>query len=163
MIKKHGVSLEDFANTKDWELIHGDGPKTVYMRLIDAAGNESVVNATIILYSGTNANLADLDVSEGTLKPEFSTDIFAYEMSVGSHVGGIDFTTTLADAKATVKINGKTVVSGEKETVELSIGKNTVNIEVTSFDGSIVKKYEVVVNRAYPTPTPTPTPTLPTI
>ncbi|MDW0115343.1 S-layer homology domain-containing protein [Sporosarcina thermotolerans] len=148
--------LENFASTKEWELIHGDGPKTVYMRLIDAAGNEVVFSDTIILYSGTNANLADLELSEGTLKPAFSADTFAYEMSVGRHVGVIDFTAILTDAKATVKINGKAVVSGDKETVKLEYGKNTVKIEVASFDGSVVKKYEVVVNRAYPPPAPIP-------
>jgi len=40
---------EIFTSTKDWQLTAGDGDKTVYVKLIDKAGNFSVISSTITL------------------------------------------------------------------------------------------------------------------
>ncbi|MDR6121340.1 LPXTG-motif cell wall-anchored protein [Bacillus sp. SLBN-46] len=95
----------------------------------------------------TNADLSNLTLSAGALTPGFSSGTYAYDASVGYAVQTVDVTPTVADAKATVKVNGQAGPSGAAVTVPLNVGSNTITVQVTAEDGKSVKTYTVNVSR----------------
>ncbi|HYF92779.1 MAG TPA: S-layer homology domain-containing protein [Symbiobacteriaceae bacterium] len=97
---------------------------------------------TIVTYSGmsSDANLADLTVSEGTLTPVFHPAVLAYTVDVPNATTSISATATPADPAVTV--------SGSGAPVALNVGANTVSIVVTAQDGVTQKTYTITVNRA---------------
>ncbi|WP_256621903.1 PGF-pre-PGF domain-containing protein [Methanolobus chelungpuianus] len=98
----------------------------------------------------TNANLAALMVSKGTLTPTFSTNAISYNVSVDYRVNSIDVTAVLSDLKASMKMNGQDANSGTAKTIALQPAgsKTTVTVAVTAEDASAKKSYTIVVNRA---------------
>ncbi|MDR1060206.1 MAG: cadherin-like beta sandwich domain-containing protein [Clostridiales bacterium] len=108
---------------------------------------------------GSDASLASLTVSVGTLLPAFAPDIASYAVSVGYPDDSIVITAVAADPKATVS------GGGEKS---LAVGQNPFEIVVTAEDGSTTMVYAVVVTRAPytddsapPAPPATPAPSAP--
>lgn len=95
----------------------------------------------------SNANLSSLTLSHGTLSPVFASGTTSYTASVGNNINSIMLTPTVADATATVKINGTSVGSGLSHGVVLNVGANTFTVVVTAQDGS-TKTYTVTVTRA---------------
>ena len=65
--------------------------------------------------SGPNraADLASLKVSEGALSPSFNPDVGNYVVSVGGSVTAILVTATVADSRASLKINNQQAISGQ--------------------------------------------------
>ncbi len=58
-------------------------------------------------------------------------------------------TPAVADANATVKVNGTTVASGSASgSLPLAVGANNVNVVVTAQDGTTTQTYVIAVNRA---------------
>jgi len=89
-----------------------------------------------------------LTVSGVTLSPEFASGTLAYTSSVGNDVAGVAVTPTVADTTATVKINNETVASGSTRDIPLTVGNNTITLEVTAQNGTSKKTYTVTINRA---------------
>ncbi|MDL2315402.1 T9SS type A sorting domain-containing protein, partial [Bacteroidales bacterium OttesenSCG-928-C19] len=88
---------------------------------------------------GTNANLATLSVSAGTLSPAFNADTTLYNVNVAYEVDEITISATTADTYATVAGTGAR---------KLEVGENPCMIVVTAEDSTIIKAYAVVVTRA---------------
>lgn len=88
----------------------------------------------------TDATLATLAVSEGTLSPAFSAGVTAYTVSVANSVEEITITATATDANA--------VVSGDTATHILTVGTNTFTVTVAAEDGETTKNYTITVTRA---------------
>lgn len=104
----------------------------------------------------TNADLSNLTLSTGMLTPMFSSGTLGYTSNVGSDVTSVKVTPTVADSKATVKVNGASIESGVASTdIPLSVGATTIYVVVTAEDGSSNKTYNITVNRAAPTYTVT--------
>jgi hypothetical protein len=98
----------------------------------------------------SNANLASLTVSAGTLSPSFNQNTASYSFSVANGVTSTTVTPTLADTKATVRVNGTTVSSGAASGSQaLNVGANSITVLVTAENGS-TKTYTVTVTRAAP-------------
>jgi hypothetical protein len=97
------------------------------------------------LEPSTNANLSELAADGITLTPEFSSDTTAYSASVGNNTSSATITATASDGTATVKING---AAGASREVALSVGSNTITVEVTAQDGTTQKSYTININRA---------------
>jgi hypothetical protein len=57
--------------------------------------------------------LASLKVSEGALSPSFNPDVGNYVVSVGGSVTAILLTATVADSRASLKINNQPAISGQ--------------------------------------------------
>ena len=58
-------------------------------------------------------------------------------------------TPSLADATASITVNGTAVASGSaSQAINLNIGNNTITVVVTAQDGSTIKTYTITVNRA---------------
>ncbi|MGV3504590.1 MAG: cadherin-like beta sandwich domain-containing protein, partial [Adhaeribacter sp.] len=97
----------------------------------------------------SNANLSGLTLSAGTLTPSFAAATTSYTASVASGVSGITLTPTRADANATIKVKGVTVASGSASgLIPLSVGSNTIDVEVTAQDGTTKKTYTLTVSRS---------------
>ncbi|MCM0084402.1 cadherin-like beta sandwich domain-containing protein [Geomonas sp. Red32] len=95
----------------------------------------------------SNANLGALAVSSGTLTPTFAAGTTSYTDAVANGVSSLTVTPSVADSTATVTVNGTSVTSGNaSQPIPLSIGNNTVTIQVTAQDGS-TKSYTITVNR----------------
>jgi len=95
----------------------------------------------------SNANLADLRVSAGTLSGGFDPDDPDYDVIVSYVTTGITVTPTVAVSGSTVTVNGVEVSSGRASgTINLNVGANLITITVTSEDDT-VKTYSVNVRR----------------
>ncbi|MEI6781111.1 MAG: cadherin-like beta sandwich domain-containing protein, partial [Verrucomicrobiota bacterium] len=104
----------------------------------------------------TNASLARLALSAGTLSPTFASNTVSYTASVPNSTTSIRVTPTGAQANATVKVNDTSVTSGSLSgPVSLVVGTNTITVVVTAQDGVTVRNYTVAVTRLPAVPTAT--------
>lgn len=83
----------------------------------------------------SNANLASLTLSQGTLSPKFAASKTSYTVNLTGDVNSVTIKAKAADAKASVYGDG---------TIKLKPGKNTATISVSAEDGS-VKEYEIII------------------
>ncbi len=96
----------------------------------------------------TNANLANLKLSSGTLTPTFASATTGYTAFVTNATTSITVTPTASDGNAVIKINGTIVASGSATaSIPLAVGNTTLNVVVTATDGVTKKNYAVVVTR----------------
>ena len=84
----------------------------------------------------SNANLASLSLSQGTLSPKFSASKTQYTVNLNGDVSSIKVSASAADDKAVVYGTG---------TKTLKPGKNTITVSVAAEDGS-TKEYTITVN-----------------
>ena len=84
----------------------------------------------------SNAHLASLSISQGTLSPKFSASKTQYTVNLNGDVSSIKVNATAADSKAVVYGTG---------TKSLKPGKNTISVSVAAEDGS-TKEYTITVN-----------------
>ena len=84
----------------------------------------------------SNANLASLSISQGTLSPKFTASKTQYTVNLNGDVSSIKVNATAADSKAIVYGTG---------TNSLKPGKNTISVSVAAEDGS-TKEYTITVN-----------------
>ncbi len=97
--------------------------------------------------ASTNANLAGLSLSSGTLSPGFAADTTSYSTEIPYSISSITVTPVVAGLNAKVKVNGTTVVSGTaSSSLNMSIGDNTISVAVTAESGA-TKTYTISVNR----------------
>lgn len=98
----------------------------------------------------TNANLASLTISSGSLT--FAPDTVSYSVEVTNSVSLVTIIATTNQSKATLRINGIEANSGSPfNTGNLNVGQNIIQIVVTSSNGSVNKTYSIVVTRLAPT------------
>jgi hypothetical protein len=96
----------------------------------------------------TDATLADLVVTPGTLSPAFSPAVIAYATDVIADTTSIDVTGTVAAANATMAVGGAPVASGVAHTVPLPIvGPNPIQVVVLAANGTTTKTYTITVTR----------------
>ena len=132
-----GISLNVGSNTIAVLVTAQDGTTT------------KTYTVTVTRAAAANADLSNLAVSSGTLSPVFAAGTVSYTAAVGNAVTSITVTPTVADATATVKVNGTAVTSGSASGgISLNVGANTIAVLVTAQDGSTTKTYTVTVTRA---------------
>ena len=104
---------------------------------IEREGSSAV---TIAAAAGdsTNANLAGLQVSPGSLTPAFAKDVLEYTVTVGGDVDRLTVDAPAVDSGASVTIDGNE---------SLPLGVNTVACTVTAQDGQTVKTYTIKVTK----------------
>jgi hypothetical protein len=93
----------------------------------------------------SNADLAGLTVSPGTLTPSFNPATEGYGVTVDNSVTSVTITAQPADANATVTING---LPGNSQTVSTIDGTMRVTIRVVAQDGRTTRTYAVDVTRS---------------
>ena len=100
-----------------------------------------------------NANLSALTLSAGMLTPAFDAATTTYAAMVDNSVSSLTLTPTVANAFATITVDGEAVASGVASgSVDLAEGANAIAVVVTATDGSTTQTYTVTVTRAAATP-----------
>ena len=98
---------------------------------------------------GSDATLANLAISSGTLTPAFNSGTTAYSDAVLNTTASVTVTPTTTDPDATVTVNGTPVTSGTASApIAVSVGPNAINVVVTAQDGTTTAAYTVTVTRA---------------
>lgn len=115
-----------------YDIVDGNGDALV----ADMGWSTVTINAPYTA-SGNN-NLSSLSISPGTLSPGFSAGTTSYSASVSNSTTSVAVSATAADGKARVAVWGNT---------GLSVGNNTITVQVTAENGS-KKTYTITVNRA---------------
>src|SRR5207253_480756 len=91
---------------------------------------------TVTRAAAANAGLASLVPSAGPLTPAFTSGATSYSASVSSATTSVTVTPTVAQANATVKVNGISVPSGSASpAINLAVGPNTITTVVTARGG----------------------------
>nr|WP_162143083.1 FG-GAP-like repeat-containing protein [Pedobacter glucosidilyticus] len=110
--------------------------------------NIGLSNISIIRNASNTPDLSALTLSSGTLSPAFVASTTAYTASVSNLITSITVTPTVADANATVTVNGISVTSGNASgAITLNVGSNTITTLVTAQNGT-TKIYTVIITRA---------------
>jgi hypothetical protein len=120
-------------------------------------------NKIIVLHNADpleNADLGALSISEATLTPTFTPATTAYTAIVDNTITSITVTPTqtTSNATATIQISVNAgsyanVTSGVASgPLALNVGANTIDVKVTSPNGSIIKTYTTTVTRDIPVP-----------
>ncbi len=139
---------------------HGDAVTVSYEpgpgRLRDRFGNRvaafgptAAVNATA---ASSDASLAALGVSPGSVA--FSPSTPNYEVSVGNDVAEVTVTAAASDPRASVAFKLNDAAHSDGKALELGVGVNRIEVEVTAEDGETTKTYTVAVTRAEAEPAP---------
>lgn len=105
---------------------------------VDQLGS-STVTVGALQTASKDATLKSLQVSPGTLTPQFSPEVDTYSVTVGTDVEKLIVTAQCTDENAT------NVVSGYED---LQMGENRVTCKVTAQDGETIKEYVIVVTKA---------------
>jgi len=115
------------------------------------AANNSATDTDTVNAASNNADLSNLALSKGTLTPVFASGTLSYAASVVSAGNTLTVTPTLADAAASVKVNGTSVASGTASgPITLNTGSNLITIAVTAADQVTTKTYTVNVTYVQP-------------
>ncbi|RYD92098.1 MAG: hypothetical protein EOP54_21370, partial [Sphingobacteriales bacterium] len=138
-----------------------------------AIGASVLKNYTITAYNGAdktsttlgiagksqNADLANLQLSKGSLSPGFAKATTSYNVHVDNTITTIMVTPFNDDPTATVKVNATSVTSGTASLpINLNVGDNTITVIVTASESN-TKTYTLTVNRDGPIETTYPTTT----
>lgn len=93
--------------------------------------------------------LRGIELSAGTLSPEFDTNKKSYTAVVGSETDAVTVTPKQDGADAVVKINGETVKNGEKsEPIALETGENVITVYVQDpVNEDCTETYEIVITK----------------
>ena len=125
------------------------GTDTFSYAVTDGFDTSNVEVAVEILGSGTNANLSNLTISQGTLMPDFSATTTSYAVRVEALTDSVQVTPTTADAQATVTVNGALVDSGTASD-DIALTENDVTritVAVTAADGTPTQTTTIDVTR----------------
>ncbi|MFT5964700.1 MAG: hypothetical protein ACI9L6_001447 [Flavobacterium sp.] len=108
-----------------------------------------------------NADLEALSISgDGTLSPTFTPSTTAYTSIVSNTITSIIVTPTQTTSNATatiqVRVNAGSYVAvasaSASDPLDLIVGANTIDVKVTSPDGTTIKNYPITVTRDMPVP-----------
>ena len=100
---------------------------------------------TVSRASSSDAELVNIEVTPGTLKPSFSSSVERYE--VGNLREIISLTVTAKDNQTVTANDDITLTSGVGTDFNLAYGTNPIGIEVTAADGMTTKGYVVTAMR----------------
>ncbi len=96
--------------------------------------------------------LSDIKISSGSLSPTFNKNVYRYTATVSSDVASINVIPTAEIAEylgqnAKIVVNGTLVTSSSGIKVDLNLGENIINVDVTSAVGGVTQRYTLVVTR----------------
>lgn len=116
--------------------------------VVTAQDNSTKTYTVVITRSAasTDANLASLSLSSGTLTPVFASSTTSYTASVAYAVSSVNVTASPNSSDATFTINGQSATAGVAKSVALSVGSNAIPIVVTAQSGA-TKTYTVTITR----------------
>ena len=149
-------SAPDFENPADSNE-NNDYVVTVGVRdALDVSGLDLIINVTDVdeRVDSTDATLSGLSLSSGTLDPSFAASTMDYTARVTNATTSITVTPSRADDGSTLEYldaNDQVLDDADSDTdgqqVNLSVGANTIKVEVTAEDTTTTETYTVVVTR----------------
>jgi beta propeller repeat protein len=149
-----GETFQITTNSADQYLADVFGNNVAYVD--QRTGNEDIYVSHLQFVPSiplsTNANLAGLVLSAGTLTPAFDPAVTNYTATVPNHTNSVTVTPTSADANATIQVRvnagaWSNVLSGTASApLPLSVGANLIDVKVTAQDLT-AKIYTLVVTR----------------
>jgi len=132
------------------------GPQPGYRFLLAArngGGTEDVFVDNLVVTTvpaGTNATLANLTTSAGSLLPAFNALTTNYVVNVSLPTTNITITPTAADINATIVVNGTNVLSGTPSgNLPVDNGTNMISVVVTAEDETTVRTYAIAIVRPF--------------
>lgn len=126
------------------------GANTIPVLITAEDGTQKTYTVTVSRAASSNASLASITLSAGSLSPVFAAGTTSYTAAVGNGVSALQITPTLADATASISVNGTAATSGSAVTIPLAVGDNTITVAITAQDGTTSATYTIQVSRAYP-------------
>jgi len=148
VVKVNGTTVTSGTPSAAIPLSAGANTVTVAVTAPDGSVTKTYT-FTVNRAQSTNANLAGLIISKGTLTPAFTPTTTSYTASVANSVTSMTEVPTAAESTATIKVNGSTVASGTvSQNLPLAVGSNTISTVVTAGDGTTTKTYTLTVTRA---------------
>ena len=114
---------------------------------IDAgAGPSATFNVT---NAPTDATLSNLTLTAGLLTPGFSPGVTSYTRNLVNGVQAVTIVPTTNDPGASIQVDGASLASGATSNpIPVSVGSNTITIQVTAADGGTTQTYTLTLVRA---------------
>jgi hypothetical protein len=123
------------------------GPNAVTIVVTAPGGAVKTYSVVIVRGASGIADLASLYLSAGALSPGFTPEQTSYRIATGNSTTQTTITAVLADATATLTVNGTPATSGQPfGPIGLTIGVNILTVRVTAQDGS-AKVYTIEITR----------------
>ncbi|MCA0400288.1 MAG: cadherin-like beta sandwich domain-containing protein [Proteobacteria bacterium] len=146
-IRVNGASVASGA-TVPASLVVGANTVAVQVTAQDGTTIQTYT-VTINRAPSSNATLASLSLSTGTLSPGFSAGVTDYTVNLPFGATALSLTPSVSDPTATLQVNGAPATSGSVAgPFPLALGANTITIQVTAQDGTTRTTYRVVATRA---------------
>lgn len=143
----NGTPTANGVPSQPIELSVGDNEIAIVVTAQD--GTKKTYTVTVTRAASGNADLSNLELSDGALSPAFDAGQTSYTTSVANSVYSLSVTSTVYDPQATIKVNGSSATSGmPSQPIPLNVGANPIQVTVTAADGQATKTYTVTVNRA---------------
>jgi len=147
-VKVNGISVASGAPSAPIALNTGPNTITVVVTAQDGT-TQKTYTITDTRALSSNANLATLGQSVGSLTPGFTPGTTSYSDEVSNATASIALKPVSSDANAAIKVNGITVASGTSTgQMALAVGPNTITTVVKSQDGTTTKTYTLTITRA---------------
>ncbi len=140
----NGIAITSGMESQPINLIIG---KNTISIVVTAQNGVARTYSIKVTRTATSNNLESLTISSGVLTPSFASNTTEYKDSVPYNVSNITVTPIAKDINANIAVNGILVTSGlESQPTDLTVGKNTIGIEVTDQSG-VTKAYSINVTR----------------
>lgn len=123
------------------------GHNTITLQITSTDGQQTASYSLDVLRGNADATLASLSLSDGSLGPAFDPAVLVYSASVPFVMTSVRVGLTLPDAEATARVGKRVLRSGHAAAVALAPGLNTVPVQVTSSDGTVMRTYLLRITR----------------
>lgn len=114
-----------------------------YIPVYDGMPEEAVEMPTKT--GSPNNRLSSLSIDGFTLTPSFNYNTTSYSLVVTNSISSVTVSAKAFDSAAAIKVNGASL-SGGKATVNLVVGANEINVDVTAENGDVYT-YKITVAR----------------
>lgn len=113
--------------------------------MLSACGGPASQNDLVL---SSDATLASLTSSSGTLGPDFRSAVHDYDVVVNRLVNSIVITPITSHSSATLTVDGKRLASGNaSSSIPLDYGSNSITLLVTAEDGDTMGMYTLAIFR----------------
>lgn len=133
-------SIQPVGESKNIDLKVGTNEIEIMVVAQDASTKTYTLK---VIREAGNTQLSGLTLSEGSLSPDFTSDINEYLAQVPNSASSLTINPVLADPDASVSVNG----NDPSEPVKLEPGENTIMIVVKGNDGVTSKSYTLKITQ----------------
>lgn len=143
-----GQAVASGSTSQQIALAVGSTPIGVVVTAEDGATTQTYT-VTVTRAASTDATLASLAPSTGSLDPAFDPATTTYAVAVDNSTDSLTLTPTTAEPNASITVGGQAVTSGNaSQPLALAVGATAIPVVVTAEDGVTTQTYTVTVTRA---------------